>query len=182
MKPLVALVAAAALCGTAGAADIAPPAGFVANASLSNAEAFVAGKPVAAFCAPTEAALAATVDPSYNVEGQAIQGSTVVGGGMSFFSPTVCTFLRLWMNGKLVTRKPINLLTVAMAALTVAHEAELAKGISDETDADCAALKTLPSLVSKFFPLRKRETLHAFMADATEIHTLSPAIYRTHTC
>jgi hypothetical protein len=181
-RVVMALVAIACTAATGNAAVSDVPPGFVANAALSKAETFVAGKPVATYCAPTEAAIAATVDPTLNVEGEAIQGSTVIGSATSYFSPTVCNFTRLWLNGRLVTRKPVNLLTVAMAVLTVAHEGELAKGVSDETDADCAALKALPQLVAKFFPLKKRETLHDFMADAWEVHGLSPAIYREHAC
>jgi hypothetical protein len=179
---VIAAAVAAVTCGGTRAGNVQPPTSFVPNAALSKAESFVAGKPVTSYCAPTQAALAALVDPSFAGVGQTTQGATPIGGSWSGFSPTVCNFTRLWNSGKLVTRKPVNLLTVASAILTVAHEGELAKGISDETDADCAALSELPQLVARFFPLHKRETMHAFMADAWEIHGLSPSIYHSHAC
>lgn len=156
-------------------ADSAVPAGFTLNPTLSKPAAFVAGKPVTVYCAPSAAAIDLTVSSS----AQNVQGVTpVVGGNVIYLSPLTCSFANAWLAGK----KPKNLYGVAVALQTIAHEAEHTAGISDETDADCASLKAMPAMVLKFFPLRGRETLHRMMADAWTAHGTKSAVFKEHAC
>lgn len=170
------MVAAAAAIG-AGASAAGAPAGFWTNTRLSKPASWVAGKPVTVYCARTQAAIDATVDPSYNTEGQPIQGSTVPGGDEIDLSPLTCAYLDAWLNGRRVV-----LYNFAVAVETLAHEGELASGISDETTADCKAIPRIPRLVTRFFPLRKRETLHDLMGDVHDAWMSQPAIYHAHPC
>lgn len=167
-----AALVAAVVCGTATAAA---PAGFWTNGKLAPAASWVAGKQVTVYCASTVDALKSTV------VGEAIpdlQGTAIAGDSVINLSPLTCSYLDAWMNGKKVK----NLYGVAGSMLTLAHEAEHAKGMSDETDTDCAALHALPRMVAKFMPLRQRETLHDLMFDAWRGHSTKSAAYQTHAC
>lgn len=151
------------------------PAGFKEAPQFEPAASFVAGKPVRIYCAPTQAAINATVGP----EAVNVQGATYIGGDDTYLSPQTCGFLNAWLRGK----KPSNLYGVAGSLQTLAHEAELAKGIDDETNADCASLKTMVPMVTRYFPLKKRITMHDLMALAWQIHyAKDQSVYGTHPC
>lgn len=168
---LVALVAAAVLSGAA----VAAPAGFWVNTKLANPAAFVAGKPLAVECASTQAAINETVSPTAaNVLG----ATPVIGGGEVYLAPVVCAYLDAWLNGK----KVANLYGVAVSMETLAHEAELARGIADETSATCAGLKAMPQMVTRFFPLKKRESLHDVIGDAHRFWATQGPAYHAHAC
>lgn len=107
-----------------------------------------------------------------------LQGLAPVGGSVVYLSPLTCAYLDAWQNGKKVK----NLYGIAGSLLTLAHESEHAKGVADETDADCAALHAMPRMVTRYFPLRKRESLHDLMFDAWRGHSTKAAIYQTHPC
>lgn len=172
----VALVVMVALLGVAGTASAdAAPAGFWQSARLAPASTFVAGKSMTVYCAPTQAAIDATVSPTATN----ILGSTpTVGGDVTYLAPVVCAYLHAWLNGK----KPSNLYGVAVAIETLAHEAELGRGINDETSATCAGLKAMPQMVTQFFPLKKRESLHDIMGDAYRFWATQSAVYHAHPC
>lgn len=170
---LVVVVAAAVLCGVAAAGDIAPPAGFVLSASLSRPVAFVAEKQAAVYCADTQAHFNAA-DKQYTgvVLGA---GFSQIGGAQTFVAPWVCSYLNRWL-----ARKPLTRMHLAQALGVLTHEAELEKGVSDESLADCAGLSIMPQVVARFFPLRGVYTLHDLMRDAWTGHDRQPPVYLTH--
>jgi len=162
----------AVACATA-AADIAPPAGFSPSAQLSKPATFVAGKPAHVYCAATQAQFN-QADQQYT--GQVLgAGFSFIGGDQTFLSPWVCGFLTGWLQKHHVSEYH---LAVAIASLT--HEAELEKGISDESIADCKGLAIMPTVVKKFFPLRGIYTMHNLMRDAWDSHDGEPAVYLTN--
>lgn len=151
------------------------PPGFREAPQFEPAASFVAAKPVHVYCALTAAVINATV----GANASDVQGATpVIGGNVIYLSPLTCAFLNAWRNGK----KPKNLYGVAGSLQTLAHESEHAKGIPDETDADCASLKWMVPMTRKFFPLRKRITMHNLMAIAWEMHYAKAPEYREHPC
>lgn len=152
--------------------------GFWANAKLAPAAASVAGKKVSVNCFTTRAAFVAFVAASDNPVAD-VQGFVpVTGGTVMYLSPETCAYLDAWLNGK----KVANLYGVAGSMLTLAHEAEHLKGLADETDTDCAALRALPRMVTKFFPLKGRESMHDLMFDAWRGHSSKAPQYQTHAC
>lgn len=173
LKLLVALAAAGVLAGTALATDIAPPAGFTLSAPLSKPASFVAGKPAKVYCADTQAHFNAA-DGQYT--GMVLgAGFSQIGGGQTFMAPWVCVYLNRWLAKKPLTRQHL-----AQALVTTLHEAEVEKGTSDESLADCQALAIMPTVVKKFFPLRGVYTIHDLMRDAWDGHADQPPVYLTH--
>jgi hypothetical protein len=168
------MVLLVALAFTASAVAATPPPGFKANVRLSKPATWIAGKRVLVYCAPTQAAINATVSPTATN----VQGSTFPGGDNIFLSPLTCAYLDAWLNGK----TPSNLYGVAGSMETLAHESELAKGIGDETSATCAGLKAMPSMIGKFFPLNRRMTLHDAMGYAYELWNNQDSSYHAHAC
>lgn len=131
------------------------------------------------YCAPTQAAINATVDPKYDTAGMPIQGATpVIGGNVIYLSPFSCANLLAW-NTK---SKRIVLYNFAVSLETLAHEAELTAGVDDETTATCKAIPEIPRVVARFFPLRKRESLHDLMGDVHAVWMSQPAMYHAHPC
>lgn len=172
MKWIVSVLAAALI--TAGSASAAPP-GFWTNTRLAKAASWVAGKPVTVDCAFTQAAINKTVSAT----AADILGATpTIGDGEIYLAPVTCGYLDAWLNG----RKPANLYGVAVSLETLAHEAELARGVADETSATCAGLKTLPQMVTRFFPLKKRESLHDVIGDAYRFWGTQSSVYHAHPC
>lgn len=176
MRTLVLLVAVAALAGAGtAAADTQVPAGFVMSARLSAPASFVAGKPVSVYCAPTQAAIVAV---SVGAVSDALGVTPAIGAPVAYLSPQVCSFLNNWLSGK----KPSNLYGLAGSIETLAHESEHMRGIRDETDADCAALRAMVPMVTRYFPLHGRTTMHKLMGDAWSFHSGSSAEYTAHPC
>jgi hypothetical protein len=65
---------------------------------------------------------------------------------------------------------------------TLAHEAEHAKGVGDESEAECAALKVTAEVGIRFFGLRgQRRFLRDMLTVAWRQHRALPAAY-THLC
>lgn len=160
-----------ALCWAATAqADAQPvPAGFTANAALSTAASYVAGKSVVSYCAATQDAFDAA---DWGTGGDGTVGYAYLGGTQEFLSPSVCLYLTKWQAKKKVARRYL-----AFGLLTLAHESEHLAGVSDESIADCKALAAMPKLIAKFFPLRKVYTLHDVMGDAWGLHDESAPQY-----
>jgi hypothetical protein len=170
MKRVVSVLAAALV--TATSVSAAPPR-FWANARLSKPASWFASKPVTVYCAPTQAAINQTVSPTATN----VLGSTNPGGDNIYLAPLTCAYLDAWLNGKKVV-----LYNFAVSLETLAHEGELAAGISDETTATCKAIPKIPRLVAKFFPLRKRESLHDLMGDVHDVWMSQSPVYHAHPC
>jgi hypothetical protein len=172
-KLLVAVVAAGVLCGVAAAGEIAPPTGFTESAALSRPVAFVAGKPAHVYCAASQVEFNAA-DQQYT--GIALgAGFTIFGSDQTFLSPWVCGYLNRWR-----AKKPVSEYHLAVSVAVLLHEAELQKGMTDESLADCASLAIMPKVVSRFFPLRRVYTIHNLMRDAWDAHDSEPDVYLTH--
>lgn len=175
MRGLIAILAAAVTLLDVAASAVAAPPGFWESARLTPAASFVAGKPVKVYCASTQAAINATVSSTAT----SVLGATpVIGGDQIYLAPIVCAYLNAWLNGKRIA----NLYGVAGALETIAHEAELAAGVNDETTATCLGLKAMPQMVMRFFPLRKRESLHNLMGDAYQFWSTQGDAYHAHAC
>jgi hypothetical protein len=172
MKLVVSVLAAALTAATAASAA---PTGFKAMPRLAAPVSSIAGKPVTAYCAPTQAAINQTVSPTATN----ILGATpTIGGSEIYLSPLVCANLIAWQKGS----HRIVLYSFALSIETLAHEAELAAGISDETTATCKAIPKIPRLIAKFFPLRKRESLHDLMGDVHYFWMSQSPVYHAHPC
>lgn len=175
MRGLIATVFVGAVLLGAAASAGAAPSGFQQSARLAPAATYVAGKPVAVYCAPTQAAINATV----SADATSVLGATpTIGGSDIYLAPTVCAYLNAWLNGK----KVANLYGVAAAMETLAHESELARGVDDETTATCLGLRAMPRMVTTFFPLKKRESLHDLMSDAYRFWGTQSSLYHAHSC
>lgn len=101
-------------------------------------------------------------------------GFTVVGSSQSFLSTWVCSYLNRW-----IAKKPVTSYHLAASLLVLLHEAELEKGVADESVADCAALGLMPAVVKRFFPLRGVYSIHGLMRDAWDAHDGEGAVYLT---
>lgn len=175
MRVVLTLVTAVVALSVAGVASGAVPAGFKANVRLSKPVTWIAGHLVTAYCAPTQAAINAAVSPTAT----SVAGATpVIGGKVIYLSPLTCAYLAAWLNNK----NPSNTYGIGESMETLAHEAELAKGISDETSATCAGLKIMPSMIAKFFPLKGRQSLHILMGYAYDAWNGQSAVYHAHPC
>jgi hypothetical protein len=175
MKGLIATAVAGTVLFVAAASAGAAPPGFWRSARLAPAATFVAGKPVAVYCAPTQAAINQTV----SADATSVLGATpMIGSNEIYLAPITCAYLNAWLNGK----KVANLYGVAVAMETLAHEAELARGSGDETTATCLGLRAMPKMVTKFFPLKKRESLHDLIGDAYSFWETQSSLYHAHSC
>lgn len=175
MKGLIATIAGVGVLLVAATSVGAEPPGFWENKRLEPAASFVAGKPATVYCAYKQA----TIDAAVSATATNTVGATpVIGGGVIYISPAACAYLNAWLNG----RKVANLYGVAVSMETLAHEAELAGGVADETTATCVGLKRMPQMVTRFFPLKKRESLHDLMADAYDAWAQQSSAYHAHPC
>lgn len=174
VKLVVVIAAVFALVGASfAAADVGAPAGFTLSTRLSAPASFVSGKHASVFCAATMAQFNAADKAATGVALGA--GYSHIGGSQSFLSTWVCSYLNRWL-----AKKPLTRMHLAGVLLTLTHEAELERGISDESLADCAALAVMPQVVKKFFPLRGVYTIQGLMEDAWWIHSLERPEYLTH--
>lgn len=172
---IVTSAAAVILLAVVAAAGAETPAGFWQSTRLAPPVSFVAGKPVNVYCAKTQA----TINQTVSADATNILGATpTIGGNEVYLAPIACAYLNAWLNGKRVA----NLYGVAAAMETLAHEAELARGVNDETSATCLGLRAMPKMVTKFFPLKKRESLHDLMNDAYNAWATQSAVYHAHPC
>jgi hypothetical protein len=166
------LVAVAALSlVSAAAADVPVPAGFAPSARLSAPASFVAGKPASVYCAATMAAYEAADLAAFGSPGGGA-AYTYVGESRSFLSTWVCSYLNRWLAGRPVTRYHL-----AAALVVLTHEAELERGVADESLADCAGLAVMPKVVRQWFPLRGVYSMHGVMGDAWLVHDREPSVY-----
>lgn len=173
MKGLVAIVVGTIVLAS-GASAVAAPSGFWLNKRLSPPASYVAGKPVDVYCAYKQATIDNTVSPTAtNVAG----ATPVIGGGAIYLSPLTCAFLGAWMNGR-----NVDLYNFAVAIETLAHEGELAAGVDDETTATCKGIPKIPELVARYFPLKKRESLHDLMGDVHDVWMNQGDVYHAHPC
>lgn len=140
-------------------AALIAPIGVMADAykltpALAPLMSDLAGKPVVVYCSSGTANGAA--------------GRSNVGGRSVLFAQPVCETLL----GK--SKKP----WWSLALVTVAHEAEHLKGITDESEADCNALKVAAKVGIVYYKLTRKQ-LHKIMDQAWAEHRAQPPEYRT---
>jgi hypothetical protein len=139
-----ALIAAAALAALtlAPVALADPPPGFREAVSLELASSRVAGKPVRVYCGPRE------LPP---LDGHS--GATWPGSNFVHLDNEVCASL-----GDLQRRLRVRDDRAAWGLLTIVHESLHARGLVDENETDCAALKQLAASAILDFGFKPRTT------------------------
>jgi hypothetical protein len=95
--------------------------------------------------------------------------------GEARYSPWVCQRLEGWLRGKNVPTRYL----FAASTLTFLHELVHARGVRDESVADCTALREMPGVLGRYFGVKRATTLRALMALAWQEHRLKPASYQT---
>lgn len=175
MRTAIASVAVAVLLGAPVAYADGAPQGFVANPMISTAGSFVAGKSVTDWCGTNVVAFEAAAQSATGADlGGWIDGWAQPNGDAAYLHPDVCSTLTRWNAGRRVDPDKL-----AEALLTVAHESEHLAGVTDESVADCKALASLPAMINRFFPLRRRVSMHVLMGDAWDVHDGAPQQYVT---
>src|SRR5690348_6523127 len=112
--------------------------GFNRTPSLEPAASFVAGKPVAVYCAKSTPAWQAFLAENYPA-GTVADGSSVPGSSTMRLSFAACSYLRPATRAALAP-------TIGLAAstLTLTHEAIHLSGVKDEAVTDCDAVHRMP--------------------------------------
>lgn len=149
------------------------PAGFREATSLEPAASFVAGKPVAVYCAASAPAFADAVI-ALNAPLAELGAFASVGGESAYLAPRACGPLTAVLH-----RRPAEPFDVADAMLALVHEATHLRGSADESETDCAALRLLPAVASRFFGFKTWRSRHDLMADAWNAHNAKPRAYTT---
>lgn len=167
---LVATAATIALLGaTTARAD--QPAGFKESPRLEAAASFVAGKPVTTWCATSTASFSAAAQASTG-NADAAGFVQAVGASQAFFPPKVCATIVAYLN-----KRKVEEYNLAAWLLTLAHEATHMRGVSDESETDCAALHVMPTMIRRFFKPRPGYTVHDLMTYAWDVHSREAASY-----
>jgi hypothetical protein len=156
--------------GVASAATPIGPVGFRDTPRLEAAASWVAGKPVHVWCATSQSvwATAAANGGLTDTAGFVMQ----VGGSDEYLSTRTCAALNAYLN-----RRGVDEYDLARRLLVLAHESEHLHGIADESEADCAALRAMPTMIRRWFPPRRGYALHDVMAYAWDAHQREPAAY-----
>lgn len=161
---MVMLLLVAALLGT--------PDGFRESVRLAPAVSHVAGKPAFVRCATTDGAWSAML-MRWSLP-RDVDALTFPNENGTYFSRPTCRALEGWMRGKNAP-SPAELGPVA---LSLAHEAQHVRGIIDEGEAECRAVRHLPTLLRQWFGIRRAVTLKRVMTAAMSNHRAKPAEYR----
>lgn len=154
------------------AVALAAPPGFAEATAFESAASFVAGKPAAIYCAPTDYAwrsYGATVGASANANAVTIPA----GGDESALRNDICAFLR---DG--LARRPVAPVPFAASLLILVHESIHQRGVHDEGQTECAAIHEMPRVAVKFFHVKAGKQLRALMAAAWVSHRMKPPAYQ----
>lgn len=147
MRFLVAVIAAALFAPNASASRVP---------DISRVASDLAGKPVSVQCSQDN-----------TVRGVAGAGSVDgIGGSTMYLARIVCDALLLRV------RNP----DWALGLVTIAHEAEHLKGVVDESEADCNALKVAAKVGIVYYRLTRKQ-LHKIMDRAWAQHRQQSAKY-----
>lgn len=175
VKLLAAVAVALAFSLQAAAED-----GLRRTPALEPAASAIAGKPVRVLCATSLVAwnhlVAVTFHRPEIPAGVGVPsiGAFAAAGGSTMYVGTSCADLVGLLRGKLPNPEIAGPLL-----LTVAHEAEHLRGVTDESEADCTALRGLAAWMITQFHVRNRRWLHVAMENAWGEHRLEPPRYRT---
>lgn len=161
------LVMAALLAASA----VAAPAGFVRAPKLEPAASSVAGKPVRVWCA-TSTGRWQDASRAHGGLSDAAGYVESIGARDAYLSPQTCGLLHAYLN-----KRNVDEYDYAYRLLVLAHEAEHLRGISDESEADCSALRAMPTMIRRFFKPRVGFMVHDLMAYAWDLHDRRPPAY-----
>lgn len=177
MKLLMAVVVALVLAWSA----FATPDGFRESIRLSTIASGVAGRPVTVWCAVTEAAWlealwGAASPPGANQEQHPSMAGRagVPDNDSTQLAPLICRTLERWLRGK--STPTID--NLGPAILTLVHESIHLRGVRDEGQAECTALREMVPVAQQSFGIRKRETMRVLMQGAWAEHNFLPPKYR----
>lgn len=122
------------------------------NPRLDAAASFVAGHPVTVWCETSWASWLQMTGGVSDASGftNPSQSSVV------YVDPQVCLTFEMILAGSNV--EDVGGSYTSQALLTLAHEAEHQKGLTDEGQTDCAALPLVPTLATQFFGVPKTIT------------------------
>lgn len=90
--------------------------------------------------------------------------------------PMVCRGIRVFGKGE---RSDYQLYMIGLSSMVLLHEASHASGIVDETAAQCAAMRLVPSLLARYLSQRN---VRLALAHAREDDRALPAQYHTYPC
>jgi hypothetical protein len=175
----IGILAAAVIAAAAAAAPAA-----AAGPTLNDIASAVAGKSTAVICRANATPHRGPSDRS----GGATAVATIPGADFIAVDTTVCAAVVFAVIDPTGTQLRASRLRVAPASpaweawglLVVAREAAHARGIVDDTDAECEALSWLPTVLKLLgVPSSRRAVL---AAAAVAAHRAMPAPFRTHPC
>lgn len=136
---------------------IAAPAGFTENLTIDARTAWVAGKPVAIFCANDDAAwsdyvasIGGTPENFGNGAASAFGYTPVIGGGVAYLAPTTCRVIQARLR-----KQRVDLPTLGAALDVLAVEGLHLRGVRDDAETACAAIRTLPAFLIARWGFRK---------------------------
>lgn len=151
---------------------MAPAPAVSAKASLT------AGKPVTVWCATSDSAWNQWVQNVYTtfdwpLPDYKLAGLTLHAGDSDTFLQS-CTVLKAELN-----HRKVSLKTFGIRLLMLTHETQHMKGIVDESAADCAALKLLPSILGAW-GVRPGADRRTVMRSAWAYHNAAPPQYKVY--
>lgn len=168
MRWLAVIVLAGVLAVPASAA---PPEGFRDSARLTPIASGLAGRPVFIRCAVSVEAWQAMLKP-WDFP-STVDGLTFPDNAGSYFAPRTCRALEGWLRGKNAPTPAI----LGIYALSLVHETEHLRGVNTEAGAECAALKELPAVLTRWFKIKSVTIRKAVMKAAWANHRAKPAAY-----
>ena len=151
------LIAVLALSVPAFAAD-----GFRESTRLET-KAQVYGVPAVVYCSRTAAIWRDYITPNIPVTRRwtSVQGWHPADTQDVYLYSETCAYIEGWMRGR-----PVPPERFGGSLSILLHELQHVRGILDESDATCAALKDLPGVARKLFGVRKAKTLRAVVFGA----------------
>jgi hypothetical protein len=166
------LLLAVLVAGVVTAAATAAPNGFRETSRLQPIAAAVSPGAVV-YCSMNATSWAADVEARFPaLPWQRIDGYRH--DAEARLAPWICRGLEGWLRGKNVP----TLKNLAVYTLTFTHELMHIRGIKDEGDADCAALRAMPTMLRARFGIKRAVTLRTIMRHAWDEHYGKPPAYQ----
>lgn len=161
-----ALLGALVLAGSAAA--------FTRGSVLEPAAAYVAGQPVAVFCASSRAEWEQAKE-EHRLAGANAWGFKDAAG--IYIHPNGCRLLRAEAKGRTLTDP---LVLQAGFIVTLVHESiHVRQPLWGEGEVECAAMHEAPRVMVKFFHVKAGKQLRAWMAAAWVVHRSDPPVYQS---
>jgi hypothetical protein len=129
--------------------SVAATAGMAGNDSDARLDAVateVAGAPVAVWCETHWSSWILTGVDLFGEDWSFLRGFTIIGRPTVYISPADCETLHALLDGE-----SVGTYHAAIAIHVLAHEAMHQRGITNEGEADCAALPLVPELAVRHF-------------------------------